>query len=523
MKNRLLFLVLLITVVVVIGGCSGKGDPTDEPEDLTPDPPPLVEVGEGQVAVYDKPSINSAVVSAVHEDSLKIMYEGMDEYVYEFIDGELVLWEEIILDDGLMGYYIGEYRMAPRYSDYRNTMTLRLETGGELVFNELTDGQWYLIYDDIARYGYFTLEVWVDPKIQYKLLVDSRTGKQDKTSYYFSHSPYDDRILASDTMGAYYEQRDNKIQILNFKNNELTVEWETESWDFGIGGIEWTDKDNFRFVRFLALDNSWERVDRQYKEINEKLTYKNGEWNLTNIDTPSSSENIQIYDSIGSKTQVIGSIDVTELAGHITFTDTYQLIDGELALWFEIDIANGDKAYAYRGLRDLEQPYYDNNYGVEFHLIMENGEYLTIKDHLSNAHDYYLRDNLGEIGYYCLYQTYDGEGHTGRFINSRTGESFTGAGFPILSKTNERFIIANADLEAGYSWNGIEIFKVNENDVTLEYKEGFNTWGPTNVMWVDNEHIKFTKIHLQPEDWTWTETAAELRLMDGKWLIRDLD
>ncbi len=493
----------------------------DDPEGLGPDSPPALEVDEDHVIVYGGPYLNSEQLTSVHVDSLKVRLEEMTDFVYEFIDGKLILWEETALAEDQIGYYIGKYRSTATYPDYRYTITLRFRNGEERVFNELADGQRYIVYSDVAQHGYFTLATLVDNSIRYQTLIDSRTGKEHQTAPYFVHSPYNNRIFATDS--GYHVKGDNKIEILNFVNNEVVSEWVVEFFDFGVQYMEWIDKDSFKFTRLTAVNNSWEQVYSPYRMVNEELNYKNGEWTRTSADSYLGNENVKIYDSIGKEAKLIGNMNEADLTDAVAFTDIYQIINGQVVLWFEMETASGDKGYIYRGLRDGERPYYDNQSGREFTFIMENGEYLTIKDHLSNAYDYFVQDYLGDIGYYSLYQTYDGEGYGGRFINSRTGGSQTGAGFPTLSKTKERFIIANMDLQAGYSWNGIEIYKVNKNDFTREYREGFESWGPKDVIWVNDEHILFTKHHVNYEGGTWTETAAELVLANGKWIMRDID
>ncbi len=473
------------------------------------------------VEVYSEPNMNSSMKDTINIHSMKVVED--EEYLFEFINGELISWEMVKYLDSDAGYIIDDFKEVTYNNNRKDNIVLRLEDGREIVFNEKADNSRYECSKELSPYGYFLIYKTNKENQKSSIMVNRKTGIQYETLSNFRFSPNGNKIMTWDTYGS-FSAKENKIQILSINENEITYEWTDTFNDFGTGNVAWIDEEKIQFEKYIPFKNDWERIYPKYREVKQRLTYEKGEWILSKLNDNENIEDIEqddalipIYESIGKDAKVIGSIVENEI-DHITCKHIYQILNGKLILWFELESADSKIGYVHRGLRDAEYPYYDNE-TTEFYLILENGEYVTINGHLENEYDYYLADALSEVGYYSLFATFDGEGQYGKFINGKTGESFAGEGYPKLSKTKNKFIIANCDLEVGYLWNGIQIFNINDDKITLEYQEGFSDWGPTNVEWIDDNHLLFTKKYHYPEP----EVDAELFLSDGAWMIRDLD
>lgn len=71
-------------------------------------------------------------------------------------------------------------------------------------------------------------------------------------------------------------------------------------------------------------------------------------------------------------------------------------------------------------------------------------------------------------------------------INSFTGDTTDTWGWPEVSPNGKMIISVNADIEAGFTNNGIQIFDVTNGSIMLAGEKEIDYWGPEEVRWINN-------------------------------------
>jgi len=121
---------------------------------------------------------------------------------------------------------------------------------------------------------------------------------------------------------------------------------------------------------------------------------------------------------------------------------------------------------------------------------MKNGEWKLIPldpmtDEVDNTFEYYFKD----YGYYSI-RTQWGEGNGYKLINDLTGKITNLFGRPYFSPNGKYIISVNADIEAGYSENGFQLFENNNGKLLHLGNYKPSSWGPMAAIWIDNNTIK---------------------------------
>lgn len=120
---------------------------------------------------------------------------------------------------------------------------------------------------------------------------------------------------------------------------------------------------------------------------------------------------------------------------------------------------------------------------------MKNGEWKLVTldpmtDEVDNVFEHYFSD----FGFYSV-RTQWGEGNGYKLINDSTGEITNLFGRPYFSPNGQFIISVNADIEAGYSENGFQLFKNSNGQLLHIGNYEPSSWGPMTAIWIDNNSI----------------------------------
>jgi hypothetical protein len=134
-------------------------------------------------------------------------------------------------------------------------------------------------------------------------------------------------------------------------------------------------------------------------------------------------------------------------------------------------------------------------------LLLEDGKKETFalwdeqKDEGYNFEHYF--DN---INYYLLRVQF-GEGNCWMLVNRKNGFKKYISGLPYISNDLKKIICINSDLEAGYSFNGLELYTIQADSLqTLFSKE--TEWGPIDLKWVNGNQFFIKREHFHVDSLT---------------------
>lgn len=93
-----------------------------------------------------------------------------------------------------------------------------------------------------------------------------------------------------------------------------------------------------------------------------------------------------------------------------------------------------------------------------------------------------------KLGYYSIFlQLYEGVSYI--MVSEKSGTKTYLFGRPYFSPSGKYMISTNADLEAGYTKNGFQLYYNVDGELHLLAEYEPNNWAPTNVLWLDDNQL----------------------------------
>ena len=139
--------------------------------------------------------------------------------------------------------------------------------------------------------------------------------------------------------------------------------------------------------------------------------------------------------------------------------------------------------------------------GGTLRLALKSGGGVELKDVAANDEKdtyYSFREFFPDLGYYLVHVQYF-EGDAYLMVNHQTGERFTLHDLFLLSPDRKRLATLSLDLEAGYNPNGVQIWGITPEKMTLEWNYESKEWGPSHGAWKDNDTLIFSKTALDKQ------------------------
>lgn len=123
------------------------------------------------------------------------------------------------------------------------------------------------------------------------------------------------------------------------------------------------------------------------------------------------------------------------------------------------------------------------------HLKMNDGTWSLLKldpkkDEAGYSFEYYFK----ELGFYSIRLQWS-EGNAYKLVNQKTGEVTNIYGRPYFSPNGKLLISISADIDAGYSPNGFQLFSNQKGEIKLLGHFNPVDWGPESVRWENNQRL----------------------------------
>ncbi len=110
--------------------------------------------------------------------------------------------------------------------------------------------------------------------------------------------------------------------------------------------------------------------------------------------------------------------------------------------------------------------------------------------------EYEYRFYLDKMGFF-VFKIHRFEGGDYILMNDKFGYATPIYGMPKLSPDLNKIIVTNADVDAGFEYNGIQLFEMSDKGIETLFEEEFEHFAPHNPIWIDEKNIEFD--FLSPE------------------------
>ena len=132
---------------------------------------------------------------------------------------------------------------------------------------------------------------------------------------------------------------------------------------------------------------------------------------------------------------------------------------------------------------------------------------------------YTYQGEVDGIPYYLLHVQYY-EGDQILLVNNFNGSDYYVNAPPVISPDHNFLATASFDLEAGYNPNELNIWRVGSDSIRMVYSIEPGDWGPTDLIWLNNDTISFTKNVLTVNDGDSLREIHTVVLRDSMWVLQ---
>lgn len=137
--------------------------------------------------------------------------------------------------------------------------------------------------------------------------------------------------------------------------------------------------------------------------------------------------------------------------------------------------------------------------GDTLYLKLDNGGIKKlVSDRNMETDDFSAYDYIGKINsinYYLVFVSYY-EAFQYLMINSKTGKETYMCGAPAVSPNKKYLAAACCDLQAGFVFNGIEMYDVESDSLKSNWKHELTKWGANELVWLDDHNLILKKQQL---------------------------
>ncbi|MDR0776094.1 MAG: hypothetical protein LBE81_05590 [Azonexus sp.] len=184
-------------------------------------------------------------------------------------------------------------------------------------------------------------------------------------------------------------------------------------------------------------------------------------------------------------------------------------------------ITNSHECYLYRESQLAEKygkHFYRNGKTQNIHVHLTNGKVKILKDVPEiygvevDSYSHVLVGYYLDVNYWLVAIQYV-EGSSYELLDGKNGKTTTVGGEALLSPDKARFVVANFDINAGWSPNILSVWRIEGEGLIREFSVEPDGWGATEMVWKNPSTVKFLKTFLPFEH---DEYATEAKRLVGR-------
>jgi len=119
-------------------------------------------------------------------------------------------------------------------------------------------------------------------------------------------------------------------------------------------------------------------------------------------------------------------------------------------------------------------------------------------DDVDNYAVYSFIQDMSKINQWLVMASYY-ESYGYIFIDKTSGDSTMLYGMPVVSPDNKYILTFNQDLEAGFTYNGFQLFEMNGSKPVAAGTKELISWGPDNVKWKNSNTLLVQQSTIKPD------------------------
>lgn len=127
------------------------------------------------------------------------------------------------------------------------------------------------------------------------------------------------------------------------------------------------------------------------------------------------------------------------------------------------------------------------------YIINSNNE-----EDIDNYSVYSFIQDMPSINQWLLMASYY-EAYGYVFIDKTSGDTTLLYGMPVVSPDNKYILTFNQDIEAGFTFNGLQLLEIKDSKPVIIGEKPLYSWGPDNVKWKDATTLLVQQSQIKPD------------------------
>jgi len=302
------------------------------------------------------------------------------------------------------------------------------------------------------------------------------------------------------------------IEIYNMKDENFELVYEGEVDYVGIDN-QGFGNNVLTFSGFDISQNDWDFAPENLLKETVQLQEIDNTWHRQIVssdhDYTNPSSLITVYSSLKQGSEVINVFDVHDVES-IIFLKTYDIIDSQLVLWFQVTLEDGTIGYTYRPRLPHEQGYLLNS--QDFYIMTADGS----KRRMTAASNFWyvqthMRDELAMFNMYLTSESYEGTTLKAydREANIEVKLPFNNT---VLLSPDKTKLLGTLGYYAEPE-SSVMIFEYRDNEFQELYRLDLSQTYSYNYEWLTDDSLSFI---LGDKD---EKYDAVLELINNEWIL----
>ena len=133
----------------------------------------------------------------------------------------------------------------------------------------------------------------------------------------------------------------------------------------------------------------------------------------------------------------------------------------------------------------------------------------TAMDNMESFANYSFQGSIPDINHWLVKGSY-WEYWDYILINKATGKKINAYSLPLISPGRDFIICGNLDLDAGFTFNGFQLFYIKNGEIEAPLELALEIWGPQNLKWAGPNELVCEKISMDEHH---NETRSYIKLI----------